>query len=122
MVETTKAVEWRKEDGVTVLRLIANEVRESEQAVAISEELKKIAVGIGGRMVFCLDNVRFLSSTGISALVSFNRLLSSLKGELKVCGIQPMILHVMRAAGLDEALEIYKTEGDARAAFKATEA
>ena len=116
MAEQTKAIGWKLEGGVTIIRFMDETVLGPAGQHA-TEELKRLALKVGGKMLLSLANVKFLSSTGIAAIVTFHKLLKARGGALKICDVQPMIMKIFTAAALGKVFDIHKTKAEALAAF-----
>lgn len=118
MSDSPNAIAWERKDDVIVVRFTRDQVKGDEYTIRASDELKKLALDVGGKVVFSLSNVRFLSSAGIAALILFNKLVRLVRGQLKFCEIQPLIRQVFTAGGFEKAFDIHETMEEAIDAFQ----
>ena len=83
---------------------------------AASDEIPKL---IGdqniNKLVLDLSRVTFVPSRVLGVLLEVNQVLTQRKGQLRVCGLRPMILNVFKFTKLDTVLKI---EPDRAAAIK----
>jgi anti-sigma B factor antagonist len=71
------------------------------------------------RVIIDGSNLQFIDSSGLGALLSCLRKLSSKSGELKVCGLAKHVRAVFELVRLHHIIEIVATREDALRAFKA---
>lgn len=116
MSEAGKAVLMESKGDVTVLRFRADEITEQTLGPAY-EELQGMAEALGGKVVFALGNVGFLSSAGISTLLWLSEQVRSQGGQFKLCNLKPAVLDVLKIGRLDTVLEIHESTEDAIEAF-----
>ena len=81
------------------------------------EELKKalnsLAPEKGGKFVFNLASVGFLSSLAIATLVFFAKNVRETCGEVKLCAASDVTKNVIKIVQLDKVFEVYDTEQEA---------
>jgi len=106
MADGESPVVVEQQDDVTIVRFTRDQIREDSYTKRASDEMKKIALEIGGTVLVSLGNVRFMSSSGIAALVLLNRLLHSVRGRLMLCDVQPLILQLFVSGGFQESFDI----------------
>jgi len=111
------AVVWERMGDVTVLGFVVSRVTEIDYAKKSTDELTELADRFGGKMLFSLGNVTFMSSVGISILVTFNQEIQARGGQLKVCDIRPMLREVFHSIELDKAIDLYHSKQQALLAF-----
>ncbi|NOZ21573.1 MAG: STAS domain-containing protein [Planctomycetes bacterium] len=111
------AIAVEAEGDVTIVHFRENQVKGEEYTRLASDELKKLVIEAGGKVIVSLGNVRFISSAGMSTLLLFSRLLRSVQGQLKLCDIQPLVRQVFVAGGFSDVFDIHDTKADALAAF-----
>lgn len=116
MTEPAKGILWERQGDVTIVRFAADTITESDLSQAY-EGLRKLAEEIGGRMVFSLANVEFISSAGISALLWLSEHLKSRKGELRICDVKPPVYEVFTIGRLHKILGFFDTLKDAMAGW-----
>jgi len=70
-------------------------------------------------MILSLRSVGYVASSGVATLILFNRLLRSMRGHVKLCDVQPLVLKTLVAAGVNQVLDIHGTEDEAMAVYLA---
>lgn len=84
-------------------------VLKSELLMANSEGYKNIVVD--------LDNVKFVDSSGLSALLVGNRICKDARGIFALCGLNDTVKALIKISQLGDVLHIYSTQHDATAAI-----
>ena len=107
-----------KQGDVTVVRFKKSKVTEEVYAKQAGAELKEIAERVGGKIVVDLSNVAFMTSVGISELVTFNKSVRSHGGHLKLCGVSPLLMQAFTSSGLYAVFAVYSTLEKALEAFR----
>ena len=75
-----------------------------------------VALAAGARTILIdLQQVTFLSSSGLRALLLVRRELNERHGVLVLCGLQPQVEEVFAMTGFSQVFEIFRTAGDALA-------
>jgi len=69
------------------------------------------------KLLIDFSGVTYLSSAGIRLLVATAKKLKAAGGGLVLCGMQGQVQEVIKMAGFDKILSIYKSEGDALTAL-----
>lgn len=64
-----------------------------------------------------LQEVRFVDSSGLGALVSGFKNASARSGSLKLCGLQPQVKSMFELTRLHRVFEIFASEQDALTSF-----
>lgn len=92
-------------------------VREERLDAHNSSELKELVLKTleeGGRhLVVVLDDVKFIDSSGLGALLSGYKNANQRGGTLVLCGLQPRVLSMFELTRLDRVFEIYPRLQDA---------
>ena len=65
------------------------------------------------RLLLDLSNVRFLSSNALGILVSLKKKVEAAGGRLRLCGLEPDLLELLRITYLDHIFETYESREDA---------
>jgi len=77
------------------------------------------ALAVGARTILIdLQQVTFLSSSGLRALLLVRRELNERHGALALCGLQPQVEEVFAMTGFSQVFEIFRTAGDALASIE----
>ncbi|TYO99578.1 anti-sigma B factor antagonist [Geothermobacter ehrlichii] len=69
-------------------------------------------------LVVNLEEVRFVDSSGLGALVSGFKNASARNGSLKLCGLQPQVKSMFELTRLHRVFEIYPNADEALASFE----
>lgn len=100
-------------EGVTVVHF--SELKIGPEA---SDQLTALVIEGGHRkLLLNFSHLVGLSSISIAKLISLQRKVIALQGQLKVCCVNPNLLELLRYVGLDRYIEIYPTQEDALRAF-----
>jgi anti-anti-sigma factor len=65
------------------------------------------------KIVLNFQKVEYLSSFMIGKLISLNKKITSAKGKLAVCCVDPKVFDIFKILNLDKLLKIYKEEHEA---------
>ena len=85
----------------------------SGNAGAFHTSLMALARGCEEHLVVNVTGLRFVSSTGLRAILMAAQHLRSEKRKFLLCGLQPKIEHVLKTTGFDRRIEIRPTREDA---------
>ena len=66
-----------------------------------------------GKIVIDLENVTYLSSSGMRMFLSITKMLRSLSGKLIITRVPTQILDLLKMSGFDHALELCSTDDEA---------
>ena len=69
------------------------------------------------KLLINMDNVTFLDSSGLGALIAIWRRISSGDGEIKLCQVGASVRTVFEITRIHRILEIYDTEEEAIANY-----
>lgn len=118
MSDASHIIQWNREGDVTVARFRARSVTEEQLLEQAFQDMKSLAEAGGSKVLFSLGNVDAISSRALAALVWLNRELRARNGQLKVCDVEPMVLHVFALTRLDRVLDLCASKEDGLAAFR----
>lgn len=100
-----------KQEGVVVYELLDEKLTsvnaptlKSELVLANTEGFKNIVVD--------LSKVKFIDSSGLSALLTGHRLCKDEKGIFALCGINDMVKNLIKISQLEDVLHVYSTQTD----------
>lgn len=65
------------------------------------------------KLIFDLSEVSYMTSAGMRMLLSVGKKLKTLKGKLVLSGVNSVILGLLSMSGLEQILELAKTNEDA---------
>lgn len=97
------------------------QIKEARLDAHNSSDLKAQMISLfeQGRINLLVDlqEVRFVDSSGLGALVSGFKNASSRNGNLKLCGLQPQVKSMFELTRLHRVFEIFATVPEALASF-----
>ena len=105
-----------KQDGVVVYELLEEKLTSLNAPVLKSELVLANAEGFKN-MVVDLDKVKFVDSSGLSALLIGHRLCKDEKGIFALCGLNDSVKGLIKISQLENVLHIFSTQFDAAAAL-----
>jgi anti-sigma B factor antagonist len=103
---------------VTVVNFVDKKILD-EQNIQIIGDLLFNLVDEGERRKLLLNfrNVEYLSSAALGKLITLNKKLLAVGGQLVLCNISPQIYEVFEITKLDKVFKIHKEEQAALQAF-----
>ena len=107
--------ETRTESGVDVVDIIGQ--LDTFTISDVKAELKKLTDSRHYSLVLNLQEVDYINSTGIGAIVAVAKQVRKRKGNLKIFGMKDDIREVFDIVGASKVLEIFETEEDALSSF-----
>ncbi len=103
---------------VTVLRLPESQMIDGEKWQKLQSELLAVIEKLNEPQILLdLRDVRLLSSTAFSGLLTLHRKIKSAQGRLALCRVQPQVTEVFRITRLHQIIEIFDDEDTGAAAF-----
>ena len=99
-----------KQDGLVIYELLEEKLT-SLNAPILKSELAN-AEGYKN-VVVDLDKVRFVDSSGLSALLIGHRLCKDEKGIFGLCGLNDTVKNLIKISQLEDVLHVYSTQHDA---------
>ena len=102
----------RIEDGILFLRPLFDRI-DTGTAPCLRETLAERVRGGNQVIVLNLDEVKFMDSCGLGALVSALRLLGG-RGDLILCNLHEGISSTLRVTGMDQVLPVFEDEQRAK--------
>jgi len=104
--------------GTVEIKILTREVVDEEAIQRISDELAAIAGKPGVKnLLLDLRDVRFLSSRGLSAVISLHRKLDTNHATLVLFIEKPEILELFGLTRLDQILNVVRNEKDLKDKF-----
>ena len=107
--------ETRTKNGVDVID--ATGVLDAFSTADAKSEFKKLTDARRYKLVLNLQNVTYVNSTAIGAIVAVAQQVRRRKGDLKICGMKDDIRKVFDLVGASKILEIFETEQEALSSF-----
>lgn len=108
--EATGPVAVTVEGDVLVLDVLAQRVNEDN----VDDIRKAVTDSTQTRLLVDLSRVEYISSRGVSALVSMRKTFDQRKGRLLLTGLQPSVRDILKSLGL---LMLFKTSPDRKSAL-----
>jgi anti-sigma B factor antagonist len=103
-------------DGVTVLDLRGRLVL-GEETEALRERVKRLVAAGHKRIVFNLEELAYMDSSGLSTLISSFVSVRNQGGELKLLRLTRRVSDLMQITKLSTVFEIYDTMEDVQRSF-----
>ena len=112
--DRTALLQVDKRGDVGVVSFTTDSILDLKTTEQLGDELDDVlAKHEFKKMVINFEKVRYLSSTPIRLFVNFQKELSVLGAQLKICSIAPTIEEVFKIMRLETIFDIYKTEQEA---------
>jgi anti-sigma B factor antagonist len=108
---------WTKKENVLIARLVVPQPISQEDLDSIGRELMESPEKSEGRILLDFRGVKFISSLLLAKLINFKKHCRSSHTDLKLCGVTPQVMEVIRMTRLDALFDIYSSEKEALAAF-----
>jgi anti-anti-sigma factor len=109
------SLEIRSESGIEVVDITG--VLDAFSTADAKAELKKLTDARHYKIVLNMQNVTYVNSTAIGAIVAVAQQVRRRKGDLKIYGMKEDIRKVFDLVGASKILEIFETEQEAASSF-----
>ena len=103
--EMSSILSVQKNLGETVVSIETANM-DSGNATKIKQEFKDVTIPEGGAVVVDLEQIEFIDSSGIGALLSFYKALASQQISLRLRNVGPTVMSVLELLRLHRVLEI----------------
>ena len=103
--------------GEAVVFDIKGRLTRADAASELREKIQEVVDTGRHHILINMQNVSFIDSAGIGELMAVAIQLAKVKGELKLSGLPPKVMHSIRASNLNRVLDIHPDEADALASF-----
>lgn len=108
----------RRAGDVSVVDFVDTAILDSTKIERIKADLEALVDRLGHpKIVLSFDGVTHLASAMLGVLMSVNKKITSMKGELRLTHLSPMIAEVIKITNLDRVLRIYPTTDKALEKF-----
>lgn len=112
------AIVIRRTGDVCVADFVDTSILDSAKIDRIKADLEALADRMGHpKIVLSFDGVTHLASAMLGVLMSVNKKVTTMKGQLRITHLSPMIQEVIRITKLDKVLKIYPTTDKALEKF-----
>ena len=101
-----------KQEGFVVYELLEDKLTSLNAPVLKSELVLANAEGFKN-IIVDLSNVKFVDSSGLSALLIGHRLCKDEKGIFGLCGLNDTVKNLIKISQLEDVLHLYSTQHDA---------
>lgn len=115
-----KHLRLRDADGVAVVGFVDSELMYATDLVLdIGSELKSVLKDLGRNLILLeFDDVQYVSSTMLAQLAHLEREVRNAKGQLKICGLGPILKDTFRIGRFDFIFDIHPDEASALKSFR----
>lgn len=87
-------------------------------AKQMSEQVGALVAGGVRHLIVDCSSLQVLSSTGIGVLLMLHTRMKSHGGDVRLCGLQGLIVQVLQLAKLDRLFQLYPDVGQAKLSFR----
>ena len=114
-----RRIEVEDVGDVTVVKFIDKRILDEQNIQLIGEQLFGLVDDDGKKKVLLnFSNVEYLSSAALGKLITMNKKVRGVNGQLRLCNIKPEIYEVFEITRLNKVFPIDSTEDDALESFK----
>jgi anti-anti-sigma factor len=72
------------------------------------------------RVILNLDGLKYVTSSGLRAILTFSKLLQSSNSELKICNANSSVKELLQTSGFNSLLKVFDDEKSAIASWGST--
>ena len=112
---THLSIETDNRQSVSVMKI--NGRVDSESAPELDEALSKLLGQQRNKIVLDLQNVEYMSSAGLRAMVKAFQGAKKAGGDLRLASVSQPVEVILRTVGMMQMLQMYPTEQEAMASF-----
>jgi anti-anti-sigma factor len=106
----TPSLQVHRHADHTVLRVNGCDALDEYNSPVFGEQLSALPeVSVGERLLLDLQSIRYVSSTGLGALVAFNRRVCSAGGRFALLNVAPVVREALAVTRLDQIIEVLST-------------
>lgn len=115
-----KHLRLRDADDVAVVRFVDSGLMYATDLIEeIGAELKSVLADLGrGKILLDFEDVQYVASSMLGQLVQLERAVQAAKGQLKICGLGPVLSDTFRIGRFDRIFDIHPDEGSALKSFR----
>lgn len=97
-------------NGVDIIRVTADRTIDDAMAAEFMEEISQILEGREGvHLVLDLSGLTMICTSAWGKLMLLHQNLARARGQLKICGVHPRIMDVLRIMKLDKLFDVCET-------------
>jgi anti-anti-sigma factor len=95
--------------GLAVVEFVNSQLMfTGEMVQEVGDELSRVITELGHtKIVLDFRNVQYLSSTMLAKLAKLQKQVEQAKGQLRICGLGPVLKDTFRIGQLDKIFDIY---------------
>lgn len=114
-----RRIEVENVGDVAVVKFIDKRILDEQNIQLIGEQLFGLVDDDGKRKILLnFGNVEYLSSAALGKLITMNKKVRGVSGQLKLCSIRPEIYEVFEITNLNKVFQIHDDEKGALESFK----
>lgn len=115
---STRRIDIEEVGDVTVAKFVDKKILDETNIQIIGNQLFGL-VDEDGRMKIILDfaNVEYLSSAALGKLITMDKKVKAVRGQLRLCSIRPEIYEVFAITKLNKLFKIYEDQDQALEGF-----
>lgn len=114
-----RRIEIEEVGDVSVVEFIDKRILDEQNIQLIGEQLFELVDDMGKRkLLLNFANVEYLSSAALGKLITLNKKVKTVSGQLRLCNIKLEIKEVFEITKLNKVLQIFDSEEDALESFK----
>ena len=118
MTEENARLSITEADTVSIVEFADRKIIEELAIAEIGDRLSELVAGRSGiKLLLSFKSVEHLSSAALGMLITLNKTVEELSGELKLSDIAPQIFEVFKITRLNKLFSIYDTKEEALRSF-----
>ena len=106
----------RSDGGIFVAKPLGEHL-DFETVGIFRREIESVG-GSGNKVVLDMSELQFVDSSGLGALLSLLRRLSSEGGDLRLAGVTPSVAALLQLVRLDQIIGMYESSDEAIRSFR----
>ncbi|NOZ24436.1 MAG: STAS domain-containing protein [Planctomycetes bacterium] len=118
MAERRVAFSWHAVGDIIVIRMDTSPAASALDRESAVQKLGEIVAQAQGKVVLDMSGMEMIDSRTLAAVVSLNRKLQSEGGQLRLCGVTPLVRSMLDTVGLLNILHLDETDRKAIAALE----
>ena len=107
------------EGDVIVATIIESRIVDNTNIDCVFDQVDKLVKDRSvSKLVLNMEKVQYLSSSALGRMMKLHKTLTSHKGALKLCSLQPDLAEIFKITRLDTAIKLYKDSATAVKSFQ----
>ena len=113
-----RRIEVEEVEDVSIVEFVDKRILDEQNIQLIGDQLFELVDDLGKKkLLLNFANVEYLSSAALGKLMTLNKKVKAVGGELRLANIKPEIKEVFTITKLDKMLKIFNSEQDALDGF-----